>query len=50
MVNRKLQKQHGSFFLTIPPALIDSMGITSGDSLDIIVENGKIMISARAGK
>jgi len=50
MVSRKLQHQNGSFFIVIPRALVDSMGINTGDSLSINLTNQNIVISKKAEK
>jgi len=50
MVSRKLQHLNGSFFLVIPRALVDSMGIKKGESLSINLNNQNIVISKEAEK
>ncbi len=46
MVNRTIQYQNGSFFIIIPKAIIDIIGLKAGDKVTVGIENNKITIAS----
>lgn len=45
MTSRKLQYANGSYFSVIPGALVDALGLKSGDKVSFGIENKKITIA-----
>ena len=45
MVTRKLQYQNGSYFSVIPRALVDSLGLKSGDIVSFGIEDNHLIIA-----
>lgn len=48
MVNRTIQYQNGSFFTVLPRALVDVLGLRTGDKVSFSLENGKITVAPAA--
>jgi antitoxin ChpS len=43
MHTTRLRKVGGSVMLAVPPALLEVLGVQSGDRIDILVERGRLI-------
>lgn len=44
----KLRRVGGSVMLTIPPAMLDALGLEADAAVDITVETGRLIVAGRA--